>query len=67
MALPASRIDGNEFVKAAQAVGLPTTRASLNRIVNLVNQGMTPSQAARQLANSGKIMPKRGGTFKGVK
>ena len=48
--LPAARIDGDVFVRAAQAVGLPTTNASLNRIVNLVNQGMTPNQAAKQLA-----------------
>jgi hypothetical protein len=48
--LPAARIDGGVFVRAAQAVGLPTTNASLNRIVNLVNQGMTPNQAAKKLA-----------------
>jgi|9_EtaG_2_1085328.scaffolds.fasta_scaffold32571_1 hypothetical protein len=52
--LPAARIDGNEFVKAAQAVGLPTTRASLNRIVDLVNRGMSVKQAATQLASASR-------------
>jgi len=49
-AMPAASIDGNKFVKAAQAVGLPTDKLTLNKIVSLVNQGMSVAQAAKAVA-----------------
>lgn len=45
----AALIDGNEFLLAAQRYGLGTDNASLNRIVNLVNQGETVESAAKKL------------------
>ncbi len=47
----AARIDGNKFVKAAQSVGLPTNRSTLNMIVNLVNEGMSVQSAAKKVAD----------------
>jgi len=49
--MPAANIDGNEFAKAAIAVGLPTDNATLNKLVNLVNQGMSVQEAAKRIAN----------------
>lgn len=43
---PAADIDGGEFVRTAANLGLPTDNATLNRIVRLVNKGMTVHQAA---------------------
>ena len=48
--MPAASIDGNEFAKAAQSVGLPTDNATLNKIVNLVNQGLSVQDAAKTVA-----------------
>jgi hypothetical protein len=65
MVLPAAKIDGDVFVKAAQKEGLPTTSKSLNKIVKLVNEGMTPSQAAQQIANKRKAKKmNKGGSVK---
>lgn len=61
--LPAASIDGDVFVRAAQAVGLPTTNASLNRIVDLVNRGMTPNQAAKQIAESSSVRRYKAGGY----
>jgi len=49
--MPAANIDGNEFVKAAQAVGLSTDKSTLNKIVDLVNQGMSVTEAAKAVAS----------------
>ena len=46
---PAALIDGNEFLLAAQRYGLGTDKESLNKIVNLVNQGETVESAAKKL------------------
>ena len=65
MVLPAAKIDGDVFVKAAQKEGLPTTSKSLNKIVKLVNEGMTPNQAAQQIANKRKAKKmNKGGSVK---
>lgn len=54
--LPSSKIDGGEFYRAAEKHGLSTDNESLNRIVNLVNQGgHTPDSAAASL--SGRNAP----------
>jgi len=50
-AMPAANIDGNDFVKAAQAVGLSTDKSTLNKIVDLVNQGMSVTEAAKAVAS----------------
>jgi hypothetical protein len=50
--LPAARIDGNKFVLAAQKVGLSTDTRTLNKLVNLVNQGHSVDSAAEQVAMS---------------
>lgn len=44
--LPASGMGGEVFVKAASDAGLPDDHATLNKIVDLVNQGMSPEKAA---------------------
>ena len=49
--MPAANINGNEFVKAAQAVGLSTDKSTLNKIANLVNQGMSVTEAAKAVAS----------------
>ena len=49
--MPAANIDGNDFVKAAQAVGLSTDKSTLNKIVDLVNQGMSVTEAAKAVAS----------------
>ncbi|SFM64624.1 hypothetical protein [Rugamonas rubra] len=54
-ALPAASIDAGEFYRAAHSYGVPTDNGSLNKIVDLVNGGMTPVQAASSLA--GKNSP----------
>ena len=48
--MPAARIGGGEFSRAASAVGLPTDNATLNRIVQLVNQGLSVKAAAKKVA-----------------
>jgi len=49
--MPAAKMDGNTFAKAAMAVGLPTDNATLNKLVNLVNQGMSVQEAAKRIAS----------------
>ena len=67
--MPAAKMDGNKFVKAAMAVGLPTDNATLNKLVNLVNQGMSVQEAAKRIAsvpqyeaNGGPIYAAAGGS-----
>ena len=50
--LPAAQIDGNDFVEAAQAYGLKTDNATLNKIVARVNKGESVREAARNVAQS---------------
>jgi hypothetical protein len=59
--LPAASMGSEVFVRAAQRAGLnvsknpstdSATRTTLNKIVSLVNQGMSPDEAARQVANN---------------
>jgi len=47
---PAASIDGDVFVRAAQQVGLPDDMVTLNKIVDLVNQGKSPTEAASIVA-----------------
>ena len=48
---PAAMIDGDEFVMAARRYGLDDMdQKTLNRSVNLVNQGETVEAAARKVA-----------------
>ena len=49
---PAAYIDGNEFVEAAQAYGLKTDNATLNKIVDRVNKGESVREAAKNVAES---------------
>ena len=51
-AQPAALIDGNDFVKAAQANGLKTDNATLNKIVARVNKGESVQEAAKNVAQS---------------
>ena len=51
-AQPAALIDGNDFVKAAQANGLKTDNATLNKIVARVNKGEGVQEAAKNVAQS---------------
>jgi len=49
--MPASKIDGNNFVLAAQKYGLGDDITTLNKIVNYVNKGMSVNQAAEMVAS----------------
>jgi hypothetical protein len=49
---PAALIDGNDFAKAAQANGLKTDNATLNKIVARVNKGESVQEAAKNVAQS---------------
>lgn len=59
---PAASMGGDTFVLAAQKFGLPDDTDTLNKIVNLVNSGMSPDQAAETVAMSfgasGKLIDK---------
>jgi len=50
---PAAYIDGNEFVLAAQKYGIKDSMNNLNKIVDLVNKGLSVDDAARQVADTG--------------
>ena len=55
---PASHMNGSVFTAAAARAGLPDDMGTLNKIVGLVNRGMTPDQAAASI--SGKsTMPEQ--------
>ena len=49
---PAASMNGDVFFMAAQNAGLGTDIDTLNKIVNLVNQGVNPDQAAQYIAQS---------------
>lgn len=49
----AAKIDGNDFVLAAQAAGLSTDIDTLNKIVTRVNKGESLQEAARAVAQEG--------------
>jgi|TARA_R100001530_G_scaffold116217_1_gene83254 hypothetical protein len=46
----AAKIDGGVFYRAAERNNLPTDNRTLNKIVKLVNEGMTVSKAAKTVA-----------------
>jgi hypothetical protein len=50
---PAAYIDGNEFVLAAKKYGIKDSMNNLNKIVDLVNKGLSVDDAARQVADTG--------------
>jgi hypothetical protein len=50
---PAAYIDGNEFVNAAKKYGIKDSMNNLNKIVDLVNKGLSVDDAARQVADTG--------------
>jgi len=49
--LPAARMDGGIFLRAAERAGLPTDNATLNQIVNLVNQGYSVARATSMVSS----------------
>ena len=51
--MPAANMGGEVFVKAAADAGLPDGQDSYNQIVRLVNQGMSPQQAAMSIKSDG--------------
>lgn len=57
---PASRMGAEVFFKAASDAGLPTDHDTLNQIVSLVNQGLSPDVAAAQ------VRGKKGGLLGGL-
>lgn len=50
LSAPAASIGGEEFIKAAEKYKLPKDNDTLNMIIKLVNQGMTPDDAAKALS-----------------
>ena len=50
----AAKIDGDVFYRAAQRNNLKTDNRTLNKIVRLVNSGMTVAQAAKIIAQEKK-------------
>ena len=61
---PAAYIDGNEFVLAAQKYGIKDSMNNLNKIVDLVNKGLSVDDAAQQVADSG-MHKAAGGAIRG--
>jgi len=55
---PAANMDGEQFMQAAAKAGMPTDIGSLNKIVDLVNKGMSIEEAIDALTNP---MSKRDG------
>ena len=55
MKKPAAKIDGTKFYNAAVRNNLPTNNKTLNKIVKLVNEGMSVSNAAKQIASEVKL------------
>jgi hypothetical protein len=50
---PAAYINGDEFVNAAKKYGIKDSMNNLNKIVDLVNKGLSVDDAARQVADGG--------------
>lgn len=53
---PAASMGAEAFYSAAQKAGLPTDHGTLNQIVELVNQGYSPDQAAAQIKGKKGVM-----------
>jgi hypothetical protein len=53
---PAAGIDGNEFVLAAQKYGLGTDMGTMNRMVDLVNNGYSVDAAAQAVSGKGGLL-----------
>lgn len=51
--MPAAQIDGEVFYQVAKKYNLGTDIDSMNQIVNLVNQGMSPDAAGMILSGKG--------------
>lgn len=61
---PAAKIDGDVFYRVAVKYNLPTDIDSMNLIVDLVNQGLSPDDAGKVLASGGMMTqtsPSQGG------
>ena len=70
--MPAAKIGGEEFVRAADKYGLLTDNATLNQIVDLVNRGLSVDEAAKMLARGpqdqfGRETTKRQGGLAAIK
>jgi hypothetical protein len=61
---PAAYINGDEFVNAAKKYGIKDSMNNLNKIVDLVNKGLSVDDAARQVADSG-MNKAAGGAIRG--
>jgi len=61
---PAAYINGDEFVNAAKKYGIKDSMNNLNKIVDLVNKGLSVDDAARQVADSG-MHKAAGGAIRG--
>jgi hypothetical protein len=61
---PAAYINGDEFVNAAKKYGIKDSMNNLNKIVDLVNKGLTVDDAARQVADTG-MHKAAGGAIRG--
>jgi hypothetical protein len=53
--LPAASINGEVFYQVAKKYNLDTDMDSMNQIVNLVNQGMSPDDAGKTLSQKGLL------------
>jgi hypothetical protein len=61
---PAAYINGDEFVNAAKKYGIKDSMNNLNKIVDLVNKGLSVDDAARQVADTG-MHKAAGGAIRG--
>jgi hypothetical protein len=61
---PAAYLNGDEFVNAAKKYGIKDSMNNLNKIVDLVNKGLSVDDAARQVADSG-MHKAAGGAIRG--
>jgi hypothetical protein len=61
---PAAYINGDEFVNAAKKYGIKDSMNNLNKIVDLVNKGLSVDDAARQVSDSG-MHKAAGGAIRG--
>ncbi len=52
---PAAKIDGDVFLQVAMKYNLGTDIDSMNMLVNLVNQGMSPDEAGSLLSGQGLL------------
>lgn len=61
---PAAYINGDEFVNAAKKYGIKDSMNNLNKIVDLVNKGLSVDDAAQQVADTG-MHKAAGGAIRG--